>query len=100
MNIMQSQFLKNMRLLVAVMLLALTGCAAIPNRPDMYRPSIRNDVGMYNGYGWNNGYSPYIYYGQPFGFGYEWAPEEESGDNGFIGGEEDNNEDGVGGLGR
>ena len=99
MNTMQSKIFTKVRLLVMVMLLALTGCAAVPNRPNAYRPSMYNDGGMFNGYGWNDGFTPYIY-GPPFGFGYGWGPEEDGGDNGFIDGGEDNNDDGDGGPGR
>jgi hypothetical protein len=99
MNTIQSKFFTATRLLAVAMLLALTGCAAVPNRPNVYRPSMYNDGGLYDGYGWNDGYAPYVY-GPPFGFGYAWGPEEDGGDDGFIGGGEDNFGDGDGGPGR
>jgi len=95
---MKNLFIK-MRMLVVIVLLGLAGCAAIPNRPNEYRPTMYNDGGMYDGYDWNDGYSPFLY-GSPFGFGYAWSPGDDGGDNGFMGDGEDNYSDGDGGPGR
>jgi hypothetical protein len=92
------KFLNKTWLLAAVMFLALTGCAALPYRSGVNRPSMFNDGGLYNGYCWNNGCAPYVY-GPFFGFNYGWMPDEEGGD-GFIGGGGDNFDDEDGGPGR
>ena len=80
-------------LLAAVMLLALTGCAALPYRSGVNRPSMYNQSGLYNGYCWNDGCAPYVY-APFFGFNYGWMPGEEDGDEGFIGGDNFDDEDG------
>lgn len=85
-------------LLIAVALLALTGCAAMPYRTTTNQYSMSNEGSLYNGYCWYNGCAPYIY-GPAFGYGYGWFPDEDGGYDGFIGGV-DGFDDDDGGPGR
>lgn len=85
-------------LLAVVVLLALTGCAAMPYQHIADRFSPSNAGGWYNGYCWDESCAPNMF-GPVFGFGYGWIPDEDGGD-GFIGGGGDDFPDDDGGPGR
>ncbi|HVC29268.1 MAG TPA: hypothetical protein VNF48_06915 [Gammaproteobacteria bacterium] len=99
MNTKQSIIFSIIGLPAAILLLTMTGCAAVPNRSNMQRASMYNEAGLYNGYCWYDGCAPYIY-GPSLGFDYGWVPDEAGGDDGFIGGGEDNFGEGDGGPGQ